>query len=175
MAYSKILEREEKPVLDAIDQAKNRVLEVLDTKEYAAEKRAKYYEQFREIREGAERCNNVSSLRSFADKADALKIRLMNEMDALDRQIAYEKALKAKQEAEEAARKAKKEGKEIEIVTPVPDPVKIKKTKNVTIKNMTNTSFWRLESEQDIDQYLAALRKALVEELQGTDIVNVEF
>ena len=175
MAYSKILEREEKPVLDAIDQAKNRVLEVLDTKEYAAEKRAKYNEQFREIREGAERCNNVSSLRSFADKADALKIRLMNEMDALDRQIAYEKALKAKQEAEEAARKAKKEGKEIEIVTPVPDPVKIKKTKNVTIKNMTNTSSWRLESEQDIDTYLAALRKALIEELEGTDIVNVEF
>ena len=175
MAYSKILEKEEKPVLDAIDQAKNRVLEVLDTKEYAAEKRAKYNEQFREIREGAERCNNVSSLRSFADKADALKIRLMNEMDALDRQIAYEKALKAKQEAEEAARKAKKEGKEIEIVTPVPDPVKIKKTKNVTIKNMTNTSSWRLESEQDIDTYLAALRKALIEELEGTDIVNVEF
>ena len=175
MAYSKILEREEKPVLDAIDQAKNRVLEVLDTKEYAAEKRAKYNEQFREIREGAERCNNVSSLRSFADKADALKIHLMNEMDALDRQIAYEKALKAKQEAEEAARKAKKEGKEIEIVTPVPDPVKIKKTKNVTIKNMTNTSSWRLESEQDIDTYLAALRKALIEELEGTDIVNVEF
>ena len=175
MAYSKILEREGKPVLDAIDQAKNRVLEVLDTKEYAAEKRAKYNEQFREIREGAERCNNVSSLRSFADKADALKIRLMNEMDALDRQIAYEKALKAKQEAEEAARKAKKEGKEIEIVTPVLDPVKIKKTKNVTIKNMTNTSSWRLESEQDIDTYLAALRKALIEELEGTDIVNVEF
>ena len=175
MAYSKILEREEKPVLDAIDQAKNRVLEVLDTKEYAAEKRAKYNEQFREIREGAERCNNVSSLRSFADKADALKIRLMNEMDALDRQIAYEKALKAKQEAEEAARKAKKEGKEIEIVTPVPDPVKIKKTKNVTIKNMTNTSSWRLESEQDIDTYLAALRKSLLDELEGTDIVNVEF
>jgi hypothetical protein len=99
----------------------------------------------------------------------------MNEMDALDRQIAYEKALKAKKEAEEAARKAKEEGKEVEIVTPVPEPVKIKKTKNVTIKNMTNTSSWRLESEQDIDQYLAALRKALLEELEGTDIVNVEF
>ena len=45
----------------------------------------------------------------------------------------------------------------------------------VTIKNMTNTSSWRLESEQDIDTYLAALRKALIEELEGTDIVNVEF
>ena len=173
--YMKILQREEKPVLDAINQAWARVLEVLNTKEYADQKRSKYYDMFREIQDGAEHCNNVSSLRSFADKADALKIRLMNEMDALDRQIAYEKTLKAKKEAEEAARKAKEEGKEVEIVTPVPEPVKIKKTKNVTIKNMTNTSSWRLESEQDIDQYLAALRKALLEELEGTDIVNVEF
>ena len=174
-AYMKILNREEKPVLDAIDQAQARVIEVLNTKEYADQKRSKYTELFHEIYDGAQHCNNVSSLRSFADKADALKIRLMNEMDALDRQIAYEKALKAKKEAEEAARKAKEEGKEVEIVTPVPEPVKIKKTKNVTIKNMTNTSSWRLESEQDIDQYLAALRKALLEELEGTDIVNVEF
>ena len=173
--YMKILQREEKPVLDAINQAWARVLQVLNTKEYVDQKRSKYYDMFREIQDGAEHCNNVSALRSFADKADALKIRLMNEMDALDRQIAYKKALKAKQEAEEAARKAKEEGKEVEIVTPVPEPVKIKKTKNVTIKNMTNTSSWRLESEQDIDQYLGALRKALIEELEGTDIVNVEF
>ena len=172
-AYMKILTREEKPVLDAIGQARDRVMEVLNTKEYAASKRQKYIDLFAEIKDGAEHCNNVSSLRSFADKADALKIRLMNEMDAADRQITYEKA---KKEAEEAARRAKEEGKT------VPDRVaeetvvyKAKKTKNVTIKNMTHTSSWRLESEQDIDKYLAALRKALLEELEGTDIVNVEF
>ena len=99
----------------------------------------------------------------------------MNEMDALDRQIAYEKAQKAKKQAEEAARKAREQGKEIEVVAPVPKPVKIKRTKNVTIKNMTKTSSWRLESEQDIDKYLDALRKSLMKELEGTDIVNVEF
>jgi hypothetical protein len=54
-------------------------------------------------------------------------------MDALDRKISYEKAQQAKKEAEEAARKAKEEGKEIAPITPVPEPVKIKKTKNVTI------------------------------------------
>jgi hypothetical protein len=173
--YSAILEREEKPVIDAIDQAKDRVMEVLDTKEYAGEKRAKYSELFREIHDGAEHCNNVSALRSFADKADALKIRLMNEMDAQDHQIAYAKQLAAQKAAEEAARKAKEEGKEVTPVVPDPEPVKIKKTKNVTIKNMTNTSSWRLENEQDIDKYLAALRKSLLDELEGTDIVNVEF
>ena len=103
-AYSAILEREEKPVIDAIDKAKARVIEVLNTKEYAEEKREKYSELFREIHDGAEKCNNVSALRSFADKADALKIRLMNEMDARDRQIAYAKQLAAQKAAEEAER-----------------------------------------------------------------------
>ena len=171
-----ILTREEKPVLDAVEQARERVMEILNTKEYAASKHQKYMELFAEIKDGAEHCNNVSFLRSFADKADALKIRLMNEMDEADRQIACEKAMKAKKEAEEAARKAKEEGR------PIPEQVaeeqggyKVKKIKNVTIKNMTNTSSWRLESEQDVDKYLAALRKSLLEELKETDIVNVEF
>ena len=172
-AYMKILNREEKPVLDAIDQAQARVIEVLNTKEYADQKRSKYIELFHEIYDGAQHCNNVSSLRSFADKADALKIRLMNEMDALDRQIAYAKQLALQKAAEEAARKAKEAGKDV--IPVVTDPVRIKKTKNVTIKNMTNTSSWRLESEQDVDKYLSALRKALLKELEGTDIVNVEF
>lgn len=175
-AYMKILTREEKPVLDAVDQARDRVMEILNTKEYAASKRQKYMELFAEIKDGAEHCNNVSFLRSFADKADALKIRLMNEMDETDRQIAYEKAMKAKKEAEEVGRKAKEEGRPIpEQVAEAQGGYKVKKTKNVTIKNMTNTSSWRLESEQDVDKYLAALRKSLLEELKGTDIVNVEF
>ena len=163
------------PVIDAIDKAKARVIEVLNTKEYAEEKREKYSELFREIHDGAEKCNNVSALRSFADKADALKIRLMNEMDARDRQIAYAKQLAAQKAAEEAERRAREEGKEITPIVPDPEPVRIKKTKNVTIKNMTNTSSWRLENEYDVDKYLAALRKALLKELEGTDIVNVEF
>jgi hypothetical protein len=171
----KILEREEKPVLDAVEQARARVLEVLKTKEYAGEKKSRYHSLFQEIYDGAARCNNISSLRSFADKADALNIRLMNEMDAMDRQIAYAKQLALQKAAEEAARKAKEAGKDVIPVVTDPDPVRIKKTKNVTIKNMTNTSSWRLESEQDVDKYLSALRKALLKELEGTDIVNVEF
>ena len=174
-AYTEILQREEKPVLNAIDQAQARVTEVLNTKKYAAEKRSRYYDLFREIRDGAEHCNNVSSLRSFADKADALKIRLMNEMDALDRQIAEKKAEEARRAAEEAARKAKEQGKPVDIVAESPIKYDVKKTKNVTIKNMTHTSSWRLENAEDIDKVLEALRKTLFAELEGNDIVNVEF
>lgn len=174
-AYGKILSQEEEPVLDAIHQARERVLEVLNTKEYAASKKQKYLDLFKEIQDGAEKCNNVSSLRSFADKADALKIRLMNEMDTLDRQIAEEKSLIAKKEAEEAAQKAKEEGRAVPIHVAEEKAIYLKNTKNVTIKNMTRTSSWRLENEQDVDQYLAKLRQVLLEELEESDIVNVEF
>ena len=71
------------------DIAKDRVVEIVDTKEYVVEKKPKYMELFLEISSGAEKCNNVSGLRSYADKAEALKIRLLNEMDAMDALQAY--------------------------------------------------------------------------------------
>ena len=174
-SYMKVLDKEEKPVLDAIDQSRKRVMEVLDTKEYAENYRQRYSTLFAEIRDGAEQCNNVSSLRSFADKAEALKIRLLNEMDTRDEQILKIKAEEARRAAEEAARKAREQG---QTVVSEPEPkieYKVKKTKNVTIKHVTHTSSWRLESKDDIEKYLEALRKSLLAELDENDIVNVEF
>lgn len=174
--YMQILTREEKPVIDSIDQAQTRVLEVLNTKEYAGEKRSRYIDLFREIHDGAEHCNNVSTLRSFVDKAEALKIRLLNEMDAMDRRIAEQKAEAARKVAEEAAWKAKEEGKTLPDRVADPEVTYyVKKTKNVTIKNMTHASSWRLESADDVEQVLSALRKSLLTELETNDIVNVEF
>ena len=56
-----------------------------------------------------------------------------------------------------------------------PAPVKIRKTKNVSIKMMTGTSSWRLESKADIDKYIAGLRETLEAQLDEDTIVNVEF
>ena len=56
-----------------------------------------------------------------------------------------------------------------------PAKYNVKKTKNVTIKDMTHTSSWRLESPEDVENVLDALRKSLLTELNESDIVNVEF
>ena len=48
-SYAKVLDKEEKPVLDAIDQSRQRVIEVLETKEYAEEYWQRYTNQFAEI------------------------------------------------------------------------------------------------------------------------------
>ena len=63
--------------------------------------------------DGAEHCNNVSTLRSYADKAEALKLRLLNEMNAEDIRLVQEAAAKAEvgkpfpQEQELAAKTAR--------------------------------------------------------------------
>ncbi len=172
-AYTKILQAEETPVLDSIDQARGRVLDVLMTKEYAASKQDRYLELFREIQEGAEHCNNVSSLRSFADKADALKLRLLTEMDSLDAQLNQKKAM------EEAGRQTETEGRDGVQASPmVEEPkleYKVRRTKNVSIKKMTGTASWRLESAEDVEEHIAKLRRTLLEQLDEGTIVNVEF
>jgi hypothetical protein len=155
--YQKVLEEESVPVMAQIDDDRDRVIEVVDTKEYKEEKRQKYMQLFVEIHDGAESCNNVSVLRSYADKADALKIRLLNEMDQLDIALAKKKAV---------------DNPHVDIVVDIPAP---KKTKNITIKHATHTSSWRVESEGDIDKYLAELKKTLMDELDKNDIVNIEF
>ena len=172
-AYMKVLEIEQKPVLDSIDQARKRVLDALSGKKYEEQKRSRYFEQFQEIRAGAERCNNVSTLRSFGDKADALKLRLLNEMDSLDAQIAQKKA-------EEAERRAREQAEKSGLETPpavaeLPAVYKVRKTKRVPIKQITGTASWRLESVEDVDKYLAELRKKLTAQLDTDTIVNIEF
>lgn len=172
-AYTKILDAESAPVLDSIDQDRERVLEVVDTKPYRDSKRERYLAQFSEIRQGAEKCNNVSSLRSFADKADALKIRLLNEMDQLD-------LAEAKKKAEEERRKQEQEVKETgallaDRVAEEPVVYKVRKTKNVSMKSMTHTASWRLENKEDVDKYLGALRENLLAEMDENTILNVEI
>ena len=170
--YVKILQQESAPVLDSIDQAWKRVFEVLSTKAYNDQKGTAYFEKFQEIRDGATRCNNVSTLRSYADKAEALKLRLLNEMDELDRKLAKQKA---EEEARRQAETAKQSGKPAPEATVAPAPVKIRKTKNVSIKMMTGTASWRLESKADIDRYMDGLRRSLEAQLDEDTIVNVEF
>ncbi|WP_288887926.1 BREX system P-loop protein BrxC [uncultured Eubacterium sp.] len=159
--YHKILVKEKEPVKESINNAKERVVEKVETKEYVSEKKSKYISLFIEISDDADRCNNISTLRSYMDKAETLKIRLLNEMDDLDEELARQKAQQGKDD----------NGNNDDIVVKIP----VKKTKNITIKNITHTSSWRIESVEDIESHLSQLRESLIKELDETDIVNVEF
>ena len=176
--YMRILEEQAEPVKDSINQDRNRVFEVLNTKPYKDARFNRYLELFKEIMDGAEHCNNVSTLRSYADKAEALKLRLLNEMNAEDIRLAKEAAAKAEAERKRQEEEAKKRGEAVKPEEKVaePQPVyKVRTTKNVSIKTVAKTASWRLESKDDIDKYLAALRENLLKEMDEDTIVNIEL
>lgn len=167
-AYVEVLEAATKPVLSTIAADRARVLEVLDEKPYKAQYVNAYAAQFDELKDKAEKCNNITTLRSYADQADAVRIRLLNEMDKRDEVL-----------AEEAEREKHKDddnhGGDKDPVTPQPPKPQPKRRKNLAIKSLTQTTSWRIESDADIDAYLAALRRRLESELDPDTIVNVEF
>lgn len=169
-AYMKVLQVQEAPVYAAIDEARNRTMEVLSTKDYCDQKRDKYLKLFAEIRDESSHCNNVSRLRSYADRAEALKLRLLNEMDQLDADLAQKKV-----EEEDRKRKEAEAKGEMPPVPAAPVQPKPKKKKRVGIKSVTLTSSWRIETEEDIDKALATLRQNLKAQLEEDTIVNVEF
>ncbi|MGN0155481.1 MAG: BREX system P-loop protein BrxC, partial [Lachnospiraceae bacterium] len=173
-AYSKVLDEQLAPVLASVSESRKRVFEVLNTKSYKDEKLNGYIDLFLEIENGAQSCTNVSVLRGYADRAEALKIRLLNEMDKLDQNIALKKAEEIRKALEAQAAKTGNIDKE-KIEVEVKKEVKVKKTKNVPIKNMTKTASWRIESREDVDRYIDELRLKLISELDTDTIVNIEF
>ena len=176
--YSNILEEQSEPVKDSIKQDRSRVLEVLNTKSYKDEKLARYTNAFDELLDGAEQCNNISTLRSFADKADALKLRLLNEMTEEDNRIAQEVAKRLKLEQEKRNEEAKQRGEKIKAEAFIEDDktaFKVRTTKNISIKTVAKTASWRLESSEDVEKYLAILRKNLMKEIKEDTIINIEL
>lgn len=155
-AYTKVLDEQLVPVLDSVSESRKRVLEILDTKEYKESKRNKYVNMFHEIEEGANGCTNVSILRGYADRAETLKIRLLNEMDKLDQEIAAKKAeeIRKKLEAE-----AKERGRyDTDLIERQVNKVAeekgyhCKQVRNISFKKIARTSSWHIENEKELSR-----------------------
>ena len=156
--YYGMLRKMEKPVFTAIDEARNRVVEELEGKECKDKFINVVYERFAEIREKAETCDNVAVLQNIKVEADALKIRLLDEIHV-----------------EEALIKAAKnpdintDGK--------PDIVadKPKEQKTISIRSINIENTWRIETEADVDRYIDGLRAKLKNNIKDDIILNIEF
>ena len=173
--YSCILDEQLKPVLDSVYDSQKRVFDVLNTKEYAEANRSRYSAMFDEIIDAAKDCTNVSVLRSYADRAEALKMRLLNEMTQMEQEIALKKAEEVRKRLEEQA-KAVGDVNQAQIEAEVQKKVEtVKRIRNISIKSMTGTASWKLENTEDVDRYLNELRLKLVSELDTDTIVNIEF
>lgn len=163
--YSKLLTDMEAPVISVIEDARQRVFAVLETKAYKEQFNNRFIQLFKEIVEKAKSCNNVATLQNIKVEADALKVRLLNELAYKDEQLAKEWVKESKRDYPET-NNTKTE--------PVPQP-KVKRRRSISIKSVNLAASWQIESPQDVDKYMAALRERILKELDEDTIINIEF
>lgn len=157
--YRTLLDQTQKPVDDAIEEARQRVFDELQEKLCHDLLRDKFVRLFREISDKADSCNNIAVLQNIKIEADALKVRCLNEI--------------ASEEAKLIPRVQDNTADYIDDAKPIPTPVKKKKT--ISIKAVNNASSWQLETEEDVRRYVAELERKLTGLLEDNTIINIEF
>ena len=161
--YGNLLTEMEVPVFIAIEEARIRVAEELEGKECKEKLSRKVIDAFAEIRDKAESCNNVATLQNIKIEADALKVRLLNEITEEEAKIIAGKGTGSSDDSTDDA------------VSDPPGTYKAKKTTTVSIKAINSEATWRIETEADVDRYVDALKTKLKQRIQEGVILNIEF
>ncbi len=165
--YNRMLDEMEQPVLAAIKEAHSRVVEELEGKECKDIFSKKVYERFNEINEKAKSCNNVATLQNIKVEADALKVRLLNEISTEETRIIESKLPKPTPESGA--------DKVAENHVPFINKPKMKTQKTVSIKSINSETTWRIETEADVDRYVETLKAKLKQSIKENTILNIEF
>lgn len=162
--YNSELDIREAPVRKAIDDARMRIMDAIKDKPYEEKIKTRSHRLFQEVYEKLKSCHNVAILQGIGVEVDALKIRLLNEIDKMDQELARAQAKKLKL--------ANNSNDYSTQNIPVP---KVKQRKNISIQTINISNSWQIETAQDLDKYLAGLRNEIINELDENTIINIEF
>ena len=165
-AYATLVKAEQEPVLKAINDARTRVFDELNKTHCKEKYTNRVVQAFDEIHDKATHCNEIAKLKSIRYEAEALKMRLLNEIQAEENKILAQ--LAAEQAAQQAAEATETE-------TPVTPAPKLKKRKSINIKSLNSQATWQIESREDIQRYLQELERKLNSALEEDTIINIEF
>ena len=160
-AYMAVLKGMSVPIYGALEEARQRVFGELQNKPYKDELTDRYLTLFSELKDKADCCNNVAVFQSIRIEADALKMRLLNEISAYDEKLATTPI-----DPDTPVVTGKVTGD----ATP-----KYKKPRNISIKSINNVNSWQIENEADVDKYLSELRQRILSEIAEDSIIYIEF
>lgn len=177
--YNDVLADMEGPVLASIADARSRVMDELSDKQCREQLEKTFIKRFEEIKEKAERCNNVAVLQKIEVEADALKVRCLNEIGAAEQHIieqaAAREAEKKKQEQLKAGAAQKAPVVSDNVKPAAPPKPKVKKRRTVSIRQLNTARTWQLETEADVIRYISQLQQKLMDTLEEDTVIDVEF
>ena len=161
--YGKLLSDMQKPIVQAIADARTRVFDELSGKQCHDKLKDRFVHLFAEINDKATHCNNVATLQSIKVEADALKLRCLNEISVEEAKIL----------AQQQAQSSVDDGDNVS-VDDIPE-VNVKRSKTISIKAINNASTWQIETEADVKRYVTELENKLMNTLEDNTIINIEF
>jgi hypothetical protein len=156
--YNKILDEKRKPITDSINETKEIALkrvEYAENIELKEQYTKKINNEFSEILEKVEKSENIKDIESYKNEAISLKNKLLNNFEK------EEKILEEKEKASEISKNI--------------EEIKVIKPKRIGISEINKDRVWEIRNSEDIKEYLDRLRKRLEEELEDSEIVQVEF
>ena len=157
--YDAILDGLLEPAKEAIADARKRVLDELDGKRCHDMLMNRCLRAFDELKDKAESTNNVATLQNIKIEADALKVNLLNE-------ITRQEAILTPPPEDDNV-----DSGEVDVVPPPQQ----KKNISVSIKSVTSAATWQIETEEDVQKYIAALQKKLNGMIRENTVLHIEF
>ena len=173
-SYGELLDNILKPIEESIESSKRYVFEELADKKCHDIFANSFLKTFEEIKNKAERADNVAELNSIKVAIDDIKLSCINKIDIEERKI-------AQREEEERLRKEREAAGNTEVDTSA-EPVKpikpvVETKKYTTIQKVSNTMSWQIRNEEDVKKYVAELEANLLKTLKemDEDILNVSL
>ena len=149
--YNSIIDQLLAPVLEAIEDARKRVWDEIEKRQCHQIFGQRCRDQFGELSEKAEACNNVAALQNIKVEADALKVRFLNAIQ------------------ETCVKTTPPDGGKDDVPPPA------KKHKTVSIRTVNASSTWQLETPEDVDAYVTSLQRKLKDLLEKDTVIHLEF
>ena len=161
--YGKLLETEAKAIEPSIIDDRKIVLNILDSKDFADQFRDRFIARFEELKKKLDTSNEIAQVKNIRLESDTLKLRCLDEIEEYER--AHQTPLPVTPPVDGG------DG-DTPPITPQP-PVVQKKKKNLSISSVAGARTYTLTSEEDVDRFLAEMRKKLVSELSEDTIITL--
>lgn len=164
--YGVLLDQEAKEMEPVVADDYKKVMDVLETKDFAGVFRTKFAAKFEELQKKLDTSHEIAAVKNIRLESDTLKLRCLDEIS--DYEIAHQPTSPVPPVNVHDTDGGQLAKPQVQPVAP-----KIKKRKNVSISNVAGARTYSIENEQDIDKFLAEMKQKLMKELEEDTIITL--
>ncbi|MCM1236124.1 MAG: BREX system P-loop protein BrxC, partial [Ruminococcus flavefaciens] len=162
--YGALLEKEAQFMQPVVADDYKIVMDTLETKSFADVFKNKFAEKFEELKKKLDTSNEIAGVKNIKLESDTLKLRCLDEIS--DYEVAHQPEPELVQDEPSELGGGETEPKPLQSTTP-----KVKKKKNASISSMAGARTYAIETEADVDKFLAEMKEKIMKELEMDTII----